>query len=171
MSSFTRKLTELGIEPMSKEKIRAVLEGEYCAATKQGRRIASETYTQFLATYGLLLCSQEKSTVRPQGDALYFGWFYSFDELVDAVNTYREILPETIMPIGDADGGGNQFCLGVSGKDFGKVYFHNHGIGWQADAETYQERGEDVPSNIRYQTVNLVASSFEQFILNMVKES
>ena len=68
------------------------------------------------------------------------------------------------------DGGGNQFCLGVSGEDFGKVYFHNHSIGWHADAERYRERGEEVPTNIRYQTVYEVARSFEQFILNMVKE-
>ena len=88
---------------------------------------------------------------------------------MDAVNTYREVLPETIIPIGD-DGGGNQFCLGVRGKDVGKVYFHNHSIGWHADAEAYRERGEEVPVDIHYQTVYVIAPSFEQFILNMVKE-
>ena len=139
-------------------------------AQLQGQVGASlpEAYKQFLMTYGHSMFSGEVNCT-PQGDPLYFGWFYGFDELVDAVDAFREVLPETIIPMGD-DGGGNLFCLGVSGKDSGKVYFHNHGIGWHADAEKYRERGEGVPANIRYQTVYEVAQSFEQFILNMVKE-
>lgn len=127
-----------------------------------------EAYKEFLLTYGRSMFSGEVNCT-PQGDPLYFGWFYGFNELVDAVDTFGGVLPETIIPIGD-DGGGNQFCLGVNGNDFGKVYFHNHGIGWHADAEAYRVRCEEVPADIRYQTVFEVAPSFEQFIFNMVKE-
>lgn len=114
------------------------------------------------------LCSQAKSIARLKATRSISVGSMAVDELVDVVDTYREVLPKTIIPIGD-DAGGNQFCLGLDGKDFGKVYFHNHGLGWHADAEAYRERGDEVPESIRYQTVYEIASSFEQFILKMVK--
>jgi len=169
MSSFSSNLTELGIEPMSGPVFEPFSAESIAQLQNKVGASLPEAYKQFLAAYGRSMFSAEINCT-PHGEPLYFGWFYGFDELMDAVDTYREVLPETIIPIGD-DGGGNQFCLGVSGKDFEKVYFHNHGIGWHADAEKYRECGEEVPANIRYQTVYEVAPSFEQFILNMVKES
>ncbi|MGH7140855.1 MAG: SMI1/KNR4 family protein [Pirellulales bacterium] len=168
MASITSKLTELGIEPMSGPTFKPFSKQNIAQLQDKTGASFPEAYQQFLLTYGHSMFSGDVNCT-PQGDPLYFGWFYGFNELVDAVDTYREVLPETMIPIGD-DGGGNQFCLGVSGKDFGKVYFHNHGIGWHADAEAYRERGEEIPADIRYQTVFEVAPSFEQFILSMVKE-
>jgi hypothetical protein len=168
MSSFTSKLTELGIEPMRGPTFEPFSSENIAQLQNKVGASLPDAYKQFLMTYGHSMFSGEVNCT-PQGDPLYFGWFYGFDELVDAVDTYREVLPETIIPIGD-DGGGNQFCLGVSGKDSGKVYFHNHGIGWHADAEKYRERGEEVPANIRYQTVYPIAESFEAFIDGMVRE-
>jgi hypothetical protein len=168
MSPFTGKLAELGIEPMRGEAFEPFSKENIAHLQEKVGASLPDAYKQFLAAYGHSMFSVEINCT-PQGDPLYFGWFYGFDELVDAIDTYREVLPETIIPIGD-DGGGNQFCLGVSGKDFGKVYFHNHSIGWHADAEKYRERGEAVPADIRYQTVCEIAPSFEQFILNMVRE-
>lgn len=167
MSSFISRLTELGIEPMIGTAFKPFSKKNIAQLQNKVGASLPVTYTQFLTTYRHSMFSGEVNCTS-QGDPLYFGWFYSFDELVDAVDTYREVLPETIIPIGD-DGGGNQFCLGISGKDFGKVYFHNHNIGWHTDAEKYRERGKKVPANIRYQTVYEIASSFGEFILNMVK--
>ena len=166
MSSFNSKLAALGIEPMAGPSFEPL--SEESIAQLQGKLGVSlpEAYARFLTTYGCSMFSREINCT-PQGSPLYFGWFYGFDELLDAIDTYREVLPEAIIPIGD-DGAGNQFCLGLDGDDFGKVYFHNHSIGWHADAEKYEERGEVVPTKIRYQTVHLIADSLEAFIDGMV---
>ncbi|KOS49082.1 hypothetical protein AN272_20350 [Bacillus amyloliquefaciens] len=39
--------------------------------------------------------------------------------------TYKEQMPDWIIPIADADGG-DQICLGVKGEAAGKVYFWDH---------------------------------------------
>jgi hypothetical protein len=169
MSSFTSKLAILGIEPMSGQAFEPFSEENIARLQKKVSAPLPEVYKQFLMTYGRSMFSAEINC-RPHEGPLYFGWFYGFSELMDAVETYREVLPETLIPIGD-DGGGNQFCLGVKGKDSGKIYFHDHSIGWHSDAEAYLRRGARVPPDIRYQTVDEIAPSFEQFILNMVKET
>jgi hypothetical protein len=58
----------------------------------------------------------------------------------------------------------------VAGDDLGKVYFHNHNWGWHADADWYVSQGKELPPDIRYQTVQLIAPSFREFILSMVAE-
>lgn len=168
MLPFIAKLAELGIEPLSGATFVPLSERDIEQLQNKVGASLPEPYKQFLATYGAATFSVFVNCT-PHSDPLLFGWFYGLDELTDAVDTFKEVLPEGIIPIGD-DGGGNQFCLGVRGKDFGKVYFHNHSIGWQADADAYRERGEEVPEAIRYQTVSEIAPSFEQFILGMVSE-
>lgn len=168
MLPFIAKLAELGIEPLSGSTFQPLSERDIERLQNKEEGSLPEPYKQFLATYGAATFSVFVNCT-PHSDPLLFGWFYGLDELVGAVDDFEDVLPEGIMPIGD-DGGGNQFCLGVRGKDFEKVYFHNHSIGWQADADAYRGRGEEVPEAIRHQTVSEIAPSFEQFILGMVNE-
>ena len=168
MDSIIRKLTDLGLEPLEGEAFEPLSEDDISRLQTILGAALPESYTEFLTTFGASMFPREINCT-PQGEPLYFGWFYGFNELVEALNTHREVLPESIIPIGD-DGGGNQFCLGVRGKDFDKVYFHNHSIGWRTDAEAYLTRGEPVPDDIQYQTVHEVAPSFEQFIRNLAVE-
>lgn len=74
-----------------------------------------------------------------------------------------------MIPIGD-DGGGDLYCLGVTGDDRNKMFFHDHNIGWQADAEVYAARGESIPADLHHQTVDLIGDSFESFILGLSSE-
>jgi hypothetical protein len=163
------KLMELGLEPMTGTTFEPISKEGVAQLQHKAGASFPEIYKSFLASFGQSMFSTEVNCT-PHSSPLYFGRFYGFNELMDAFDTYREVLPETIIPIGD-DGAGNLFCLGVRGKDFGLVYFHNHSVGWHADAEKYHERGEEVPDDIRYQTVYEIAPSFEQFIVNMAKES
>jgi hypothetical protein len=126
-------------------------------------------YRRMLATYGGL-SFDDVFYQDPRANGLVrFGWFFDYDELSDALESYADAIPESMIPVGD-DGGGNLYCLGVTGSDKNKVYFHNHSIGWHADAEKYLERGEAVPANIRYQTVYPIADSFEAFIDGMIHQ-
>jgi hypothetical protein len=164
------KLKELGVRPCHGQTFRPVSDKQIAEIQQKVNARLPEDYKRFLATFGESTFSSQVNCT-PSGKPLYFGWFYGPPDLLEAIENCKEdeVLPETIIPIGD-DGGGNLFCLGVSGKDIGKVYFHNHGIGWHADAERLMEQGKSVPSDIRYQTVYECASSFQEFIENMVNE-
>jgi hypothetical protein len=168
MTSITDKLVELGIKPLDGEAFTPLSEEEVARIEATIGVPLPETYKRLLLRFGRSMFSTEVNCT-PSGEPLYFGWFLGFSELLEAIENLRDFLPETIIPIGD-DGGANLFCLGVRGRDAGKVYFHNHNLGWHADAEAYQERGEEVPANIRYQTVYPIADSFEAFIDGMVRE-
>ena len=88
--------------------------------------------------------------------------------LLTAVDSLKEDLPEGIIPIGD-DSGDIVLCLGVGDRDKGRVFIHNNGWGWHADAERHLECGESVPNDIRYQTIEEIAPSFEEFICGLKK--
>jgi hypothetical protein len=169
MISITDKLIELGIQPLDGEAFTPFSEQEVARIEAAIGVPLPVTYERFLTRFGRSMFSTEVNCT-PSSEPLYFGWFFGFSDLLDAIDNLKDFLPETIIPIGE-DGGANLFCLGMRGRDVGKVYFHNHNIGWHADAEKYLERGDPVPPDIRYQTVCEVAPSFEQFILNMVKET
>jgi len=167
MDSITKQLSELGIEPMNGKKFKPLTRQEIDDLEERIGTSLPETYRFFLGSYGSSMFSIEINCT-PKGNPIFFGSFYGFDEIIDALDSYREALPQSIIPIGD-DGGGNLFCLGVQGKDSGRVFFHNHNIGWRTDADKYLMRGEQVPSEIRYQTVFEIAPSFEAFVQFMVK--
>jgi SMI1/KNR4 family protein SUKH-1 len=168
MSSLSDKLVELGIEPLDGGSFQPFTESQIAELRRKVDAQLPEKYERFLTVFGCSGFSREVNCT-PTDKPLYFGWFFGFDELLLAIECSRETLPESIIPIGE-DGGGNAFCLGVAGKDFGKVYFNNHCLGWHADAESLLRQGKEVPSDIRYGIVHEVAPSFEQFIMNMSNE-
>lgn len=168
MIPFAEKLTGLGIKPMGSDTFEPFSEQEIGKVEEAIGTALPANYKKYLSTFGrALLGTDVKCT--SSDNLLLFGWFFGFTELLDAIDDLEDNLPETIIPIGE-DGGGNMFCLGVAGEDAGKMYFHDHNIGWHADAESYLEKNEPVPSDIRYQTVEEIATSFEEFINNMQKE-
>ena len=168
MKDIADKLGELGIEPMGGEVYEPLSKTEITKVEEVANARLPEDYKWFLATFGRSSFSRMVNCT-PSGEPLYFGWFFGVSELVEAIENMKDTLPETIIPIGE-DGGANLFCLGVAGGDIGKVYFHNHGVGWHADAERLLSEGRKVPADIRYQIVYQFASSFRKFIMNMVNE-
>jgi hypothetical protein len=76
-------------------------------------------------------------------------------------------MPDTMIPIAD-DGGGNQICLGIKGKERGKVYYWDHHNEW--DEQDYlEDYGEPMPPEVKFQNVYLIAKSFEDFIQRLEK--
>jgi len=69
--------------------------------------------------------------------------------LAKAVKTFREQMPEAVIPIADSSGG-NQICLGIEGEVQGKVFFWDH-EGESDDSQSFDD-------------LTLVAESFEDFI-------
>ena len=72
-----------------------------------------------------------------------------------------------MIPIAD-DGGGHQICVGIKGKECGKVYYWDHHNEW--DEQDYlEDYGEPMPSDVKFQNVYLIAESFEDFIRRLQK--
>jgi len=122
-----------------------------------------DAYRWMLATYGGIFFRSACYMDPKVGGPVQLGWFFDYDDLSNALRDYAETIPVSMIAIGD-DSGGNVYCLGITGDDQNKVFFHDHGIGWHTDAEEYIERGEPVPSSLRYQTVYMIGESFVGFI-------
>jgi hypothetical protein len=167
MRSIADKLVDLGIEPLGSDVFEPFSDPEVATIERTIGAILPEHYKRLLLQFGRSMFSNEVNCT-PSQKPLYFGAFLGFSDLLNAIEYLKETLPETIIPIGD-DSGDIVFCLGVGGADVGKVYIHNQGWGWHADAQRYTERGEPIPADIRYQTVEKIAPSFEEFINNMEK--
>lgn len=99
----------------------------------------------------------------------HFGIFYGAaanDEysVAENLDTYRDRMPEVLIPIGE-DGGGNQICLGIAGAELGRIYFWDHEDEW--DEENYTSRNLPIPPNLKFRNVHLIANSFEEFFDQM----
>lgn len=171
MSQLDDKLLELGIQPMEGEDFVPASEVEIREIEERIGESLPKSYRQFLKTYGSSLFEDDVYYFDPElGKSVLFGYFLGLDEILDAMESYEETIPKSMIPICD-DGGGNICCLGVVGADRNKVYFHNHSVGWYDNAQKYLEAGENLPSNIQYQTVDLVSDSFENFIISLHKQN
>lgn len=163
MSMMDDKLRELDLKPEGGKPAKVEAIEERVGAT------LPEGYRRFLTMYGGGMFGEDVyySDQKQDGPVL-FGWFFDPEEVLDAIESFSEVIPESMIPIGE-DGGGNLYCLGVKGGDENGVYFHDHGVGWRADAEEHVERGEEVPPDIRYQTVYRISDTFEDFVASMSK--
>lgn len=168
MNDIVAKLEQLGIQPRRAADFEPFTRNQLSEIEAKIGTSLPKGYREFLLKYGGGTFWDEVncgSVEKP----IWFGHFLSFSGLVSALEVKREVLPASLIPFGD-DGGGNYFCLGVQGKDYNLVYFHNHSEGWQGHADAYTKKGESAPPEIRYVTVHKLGGTFEEFILNMKRE-
>lgn len=107
----------------------------------------------------------------PRYDRAPFSHFYGSkagnQSLAGVIEALKGRMPDTMIPIAD-DGGGHQICLGIKGKERGKVYYWDHHNEW--DEQDYLEDcGEPMPPEAKFQNVYLIAESFEDFIRRLEK--
>ncbi len=79
------------------------------------------------------------------------------------IGMYQGRGPDTLAPIATAPGG-NLICLGAGHSELGKVYFWDHEREWQAE---HPPSDVAVTRSMLFQSVILVANSFEDFIMSM----
>jgi hypothetical protein len=158
------KLNALQVQPQAPLSEAQLKEIE----SRVGHELPS-SYRHILGTYGGMSFDSVFYPDLISRDAVRFGWLFDYSELIGALEDYSDSIPDTLIPIGE-DSGGNIYALGVSGRDYNKLYFHDHSIGWQSDAEAYLERGEPIPPDLPYQTVELIGESFEAFIESLFLE-
>jgi cell wall assembly regulator SMI1 len=120
-------------------------------------------YRNFLLQYG---GGQPLNTVfeskNENGDVLRKIWIDVFlgnsgnrgSELFSRHAALSDRIPSDFIPVGQ-DGGGNYICLGISGKNYGKVFM------WWKDGEA------PVGTKPSYKNMEHIADSFEQFVSNL----
>jgi len=79
-----------------------------------------------------------------------------FDDLIKIIKTYENRIPEDFIPFA-YDPGGNQVCIAVSGKQYGKIYFWDH------------ETEEDNINSSISKNMSLVSNSFTDFMNALCK--
>lgn len=78
----------------------------------------------------------------------------NYANLEASFKVYRERMPSTMIPIAD-DSGGNSICLGISGDDFGRIFFWDH------------ESEADEEEQPYYKNITIIANSFRIFLDNL----
>lgn len=172
-----------GIKGIGGEALRPMSESELSLIEDELGVPLPEDYRSFLATYGgstfcgrspdspfilirpLQQLPQNFSSGQVMVDALYGCKRRDHDgySLSVRIRFFAGRMPESIIPIGD-DGGWGQICLGIRGKESGKVYYW-----YQADEpldeETYlEDYGHQRPPEAMFQNVYQIAESFTDFL-------
>ncbi|MCL1992123.1 MAG: SMI1/KNR4 family protein [Spirochaetes bacterium] len=93
--------------------------------------------------------------------------FYGTD-LTHLIERYKDRMPENFLPVAD-DGLGNQICMSLNEKTFGYVYWWDHENEWDEE-DYFDEVGEKMPSEAKYQNLYLIANSFYDFFEKLKKE-
>ncbi|EJV56225.1 SMI1/KNR4 family protein [Bacillus cereus] len=117
-------------------------------------------YKEFLLEYGggfikdnRMYQPIEVTPVTPKDGFDSIGGFYGITndsyEIESIIQTYKDIIGSSVMPIADADGG-DFICIGLKDKYRGKIYY------WYHEGETINEDGKEY--------YYLIANSFEEFI-------
>lgn len=136
-------------------------------------------YREFLMTYGAAMFAEYvdfqpvRNLPMPISDTGkgHVSSFYGaardpYQPLEKAIETFRGRMPDTLIPIGDDSG--NKICLGIKGKEQGKVYYWDHHNEW--DEQDYlEEHGTPMPPDLKFQNVYLIADSFEDFVRRLEK--
>lgn len=95
--------------------------------------------------------------------AHFYGGGDDATSLTWRVRNYRGRMLPTMIAIA-GDGVGNQFCLGVSGPELGRVYFYDHHNEPPYPDEYEEDYGEPMPRQAWFANLSLVAQSFEDFL-------
>ena len=128
-------------------------------------------YREFVQKYGTSAFGELVQFQPIEGEKGPLSHFYGSrtgnQSLAKYIEVYRGRMPDTIIPIAD-DGGGNQICIGIKGKEQGKVYYWDHHNEWDED-DYLDEHDEPMPPEAKFQNVSLIAESFEDFIRRLEK--
>jgi hypothetical protein len=166
-------------DPMTEKELRAI-EKNLGEGLPEDFREFSQTYGA--ASFGELVefqlmeahpvhAVQGALTPIPQYEKAPFSHFYGSTKgnqsLARKIEIYKERMPDKIIPIAD-DGGGNQICLGIKGKERGKVYYWDHHND-PNEEEYLEDYGKPMPPEVKFQNVYLIAESFEGFIRRLEK--
>jgi hypothetical protein len=177
-----------GICPASSAEFRPMSESEVLSIERQLGASLPESYRSMLTEFGAFKFKGRSEDspfiffksidrlpdyIAVQGLGL-IRWFYGVDEgaqrgLRQQIRDFQDRIPATMIPIA-SDGGAGQICIGINGEDSHRIFYWDM-ANEPLDEETYlEDYGEPMPSEAKRQNVHLVATSFEDFLNQLVVE-
>jgi hypothetical protein len=169
MDDLQLRLTEFGIRPLRTDTFVPVSESELEQLEEKIGEQLPHDYRWFLKRYGKCLFKTGVSCPAEPG-SIPFGFFYGANASGDGVlanySFTEDQFPQGIVPIGE-DGLGNVYLLAATGPNRGKVYYWDHGVGWEGEAEEYRSRGQAVPESVKYKCLEQVAPTFTAFVFGL----
>ena len=94
-------------------------------------------------------------------------YFYGSDKgthpISWAYSTYFERIPNLCLPIA-SDGFGNQFIMSLQENAKGSIYLWDHENEWDADDYEEENEGEEMPDQVKWQNMYLLASDLQSFL-------
>lgn len=146
------------MEKIIKQVLNEIIDSEMVVSKKEDAYKSIETikriygvdlpldYKEFLLEYGGCFIKDnrmyqpiEVTPVTPKDGFDSIGGFYGITsdayEIESIIQTYKDILGSSVMPIADADGG-DLICIGLKNKYRGKIYY------WYHEGETINEDGK-----------------------------
>jgi hypothetical protein len=171
MDELELRLTELAIQPMNTDSYTPVPVSELEQIEREIGGQLPEDCHWFLKRYGKCLFKTgvscpSSSELGPIPFAFFYGAGASGDGVLANYLSYKSQFPSRVVPIGE-DGLGNLYCIATTGPNRGCIYYWDHSTGWQAEAEEYGRRGQDVPDSVKYKCLEQVAPSFTAFVLRL----
>lgn len=104
-------------------------------------------------------------------------------DIFEAIKGRKNRIPEEFLPIG-TDSFGNDICIGIKGKYYGKIYFWDHELEAGAIKFVYENFGLEVAmkntgltaeeitnygDEPTYKNIHFIANSFDEFLDNMTR--
>lgn len=158
--TIERKLSELELAPIGGDQFTPSTDAELRALESAIGMVLPSDYREFSSTYGA--CDFDVDCRFPtHAGGVFPGYFLSANEILKSLEFVGDVLPSYVIPIND-DGGGNYICISVGYDSQGHVYFRNHGIGWDHDAEDSDKAKMD--------TLFQLSTSFTDFILSLQRD-
>lgn len=164
------KLTTLGIPGKETEFPKDILSDFFINAERLSALLPNE-YINFLFEFGTLDIHDKEIMIRipkefkkscneySMGFVNFYGLQnnnFNFNLLIER---YKYRIPKELIPIGECPGG-DQLCMGIKNKSYGKIYFWEHN----------KERADMEFETETWEPVNLLFSSFKELILNLEEQ-
>src|SRR5262245_5997529 len=99
MVSLLDRLRDLRIEPLRTSTFQPVTQKEIKSIESMINAVLPSMYSTVIMTFGNSLLPGLVNC-RSKENPLYFSTIYGYEDIVAAFRDYKEVLPETLLPIG-----------------------------------------------------------------------
>ena len=84
------------------------------------------------------------------------------------LESFRERIPQELIPIAECSG--NKLCLAVRGDAINRVYYCDAATEPEDEEDYLKDYGHEMPREVKWQNIFLVADSFEEFLMSLRRE-
>ncbi|HXD85327.1 MAG TPA: SMI1/KNR4 family protein [Urbifossiella sp.] len=164
-----------GLVPARGGKLEPLRDGDCDAIEARFGQSLPADYRSFVTKYGGGMFANLARCDINQSRFVYVGVYYGDGDdesspfhIKWAMSVFCEQMPTNFLPIAESAGGDGQFCLGVAGSEYGKVFFWDRDEGWSGEEAEYRTQGKPFPEELKFQNMTLLADLFEAFLLRLI---